>query len=98
MRQDRYDRAHIDGKSEWITLACGSETLCPIDGKSCDDGRQLLLDIGIREAAWAAFARFSMRISHASRTRLCSSATRCAIQSSCSWRSEERRVGKECVS
>lgn len=51
MRQDRHDRVHIDEKIEWMTLACGSETLCSTDLKFRDDGRQLLLDISMREAA-----------------------------------------------
>jgi hypothetical protein len=51
MRDRRHDRAQIDGQIEWMTLACGSKTLCPIHAKSQDDGRQLVLDMEAREAA-----------------------------------------------
>ncbi|WP_340268764.1 hypothetical protein [Sphingobium mellinum] len=51
MREGRHDRARIDGQIAWMTLACGSRTLCPIHAKAQDDGRQLVLDIESKEAA-----------------------------------------------
>jgi len=51
VRDGRHDRAQIDGQIEWMTLACGSRTLCPIHTKAQDDGRQLVLDMEAREAA-----------------------------------------------
>ncbi|AJR23107.1 hypothetical protein [Sphingobium sp. YBL2] len=51
MREGRHDRARIDGQIEWMTLACGSRTLCPIHAKPQDDGRQLVLDIESKQAA-----------------------------------------------
>ena len=45
------DRLDIDGQIEWLTLGSGSETLCPIDADYGVDGRQLVLDIGVRKAA-----------------------------------------------
>lgn len=51
MREGRHDGARIDGQIEWMTLACGSRTLCPIHAKPHDDGRQLVLDMEAREAA-----------------------------------------------
>jgi hypothetical protein len=50
-REGRHDHARIDWKIEWMTLACGSKTLCPIHAEAGDDGRQLVLDIDRREAA-----------------------------------------------
>ena len=51
VRDGRHDQAQIEWKVEWMTLACGSKTLCPIHAKPHDDGRQLVLDIEAREAA-----------------------------------------------
>lgn len=51
IRQGRHDGAQIDGQIEWMTLACGSRTLCPIHAKAQDDGRQLVLDMDAKEAA-----------------------------------------------
>ncbi|BAI95185.1 hypothetical protein Sj15T_30780 [Sphingobium sp. TA15] len=51
MREGRHDSARIDGQIEWMTLACGSRTLCPIHAKPHDDGRQLVLDMDARQAA-----------------------------------------------
>ena len=51
MRDNRHDRACVEWKIEWMTLACGTETLCPIEGKYPDDDRQLMLDIDVKEAA-----------------------------------------------
>ena len=48
LRDDRHDGALVEWKIEWMTLSCGSETLCPIDPKSQNDDRQLLLDISMR--------------------------------------------------
>ena len=50
-REGCHDHARIDWKIEWMTLACGSKTLCPIHADARDDGRQLVLDIDRREAA-----------------------------------------------
>lgn len=50
-REGRHDRAQIDGQIAWMTLACGSETLCPIDAEHSDDRRQLKLDIDMKDAA-----------------------------------------------
>jgi hypothetical protein len=51
VRDGRHDCAQIEWKIEWMTLACGSKTLCPIHADARDDGRQLVLDIARREAA-----------------------------------------------
>jgi len=51
MRDNRHDRACVEWKIEWMTLACGTETLCPIEGKYSADDRQLMLDIDVKEAA-----------------------------------------------
>lgn len=51
MREGRHDGALIDGQIAWMTLACGSRTLCPIHAKAQDDGRQLVLDIESKQAA-----------------------------------------------
>lgn len=51
MRQERHDRAKIDWKIEWMTLACDSRTLCPIHAKPQNDGRQLVRDMETRQAA-----------------------------------------------
>lgn len=51
LREGRHDGARIDGQIEWMTLACGSRTLCPIHAKSQNDERQLVLDMEAREAA-----------------------------------------------
>jgi len=45
------DRLDIDGQIEWLTLASGSETLCSVDADDGADGRQLVLDIGVKAAA-----------------------------------------------
>jgi len=45
------DRLDIDGHIEWLTLASCSETLRPIGADHGVDGRQLVLDIAVREAA-----------------------------------------------
>ncbi|WP_150290053.1 hypothetical protein [Sphingobium estronivorans] len=37
MRTERHDCVVVDWKIEWMTLSCGSETLCPISVKSSDD-------------------------------------------------------------
>ncbi len=51
MRDNRHDRACVEWKIEWMTLACGTETLCPIEGKCPADDRQMMLDIDVKEAA-----------------------------------------------
>src|SRR3546814_11682600 len=43
MREGRHDGAKIDGQIEWMTLDCGSRTLCPNHAKAQDHGRQLAL-------------------------------------------------------
>jgi len=45
------DRLHIAWRIDWITLACGSDTLCPIDADALSDTRQLVLDIDVKKAA-----------------------------------------------
>ena len=45
------DRLDIDWQIEWLTLASCSETLRPIGADHGVDGRQLVLDIGVKAAA-----------------------------------------------
>lgn len=45
------DRLDISWQIDWITLACGTDTLCPMDAKSVADDRQMTLDIDVRQAA-----------------------------------------------
>jgi hypothetical protein len=51
MRSDDSDRLDIGWRIDWITLACGSDTLCPIDADDVQDALQLALDIDVRPAA-----------------------------------------------
>ncbi|AUW60006.1 hypothetical protein C1T17_01140 [Sphingobium sp. SCG-1] len=50
-RDAQGDRLDIDWRIDWITLACGTDTLCPVDAQSVADDRQMTLDIGVRQAA-----------------------------------------------
>jgi hypothetical protein len=50
-REDGSDRLEIGWRIDWITLACGGDTLCPIDADDAQDARQLALDIDVRQAA-----------------------------------------------
>jgi len=50
MRADDGDRLDIGWRIDWITLACGSDTLCPIDAGDAQDMRQLVLDISVIQA------------------------------------------------
>lgn len=50
-REERHDRAQIGWKIDWMTLACGSKTLCPIHAKPHEEGPQLMLDMEASEAA-----------------------------------------------
>lgn len=50
-REDGGDRLDIGWRIDWITLACGSDTLCPIDADDARDARQMALDIDVRQAA-----------------------------------------------
>jgi len=50
-REHGGDRLEIGWRIDWITLACGSDTLCPIDAVDAQDARQLVLDIDVRQAA-----------------------------------------------
>jgi hypothetical protein len=50
MRTDDRDRLEIGWRIDWITLACGSDTLCPIDAGDAQDMRQLVLDISVIQA------------------------------------------------
>jgi len=49
-RADDGDRLDIGWPIDWITLACGSDTLCPIDANDAREARQLALDIDVRRA------------------------------------------------
>tara|TARA_R110000868_G_scaffold18003_2_gene78256 strand:- start:3095 stop:3457 length:363 start_codon:yes stop_codon:yes gene_type:complete len=50
-RDAQGDRLKIDWQIDWITLACGTDTLCPINAADASDARQLTLDIDVRQAA-----------------------------------------------
>lgn len=50
-REDSGDRLEIDWRIDWITLACGSDTLCPIDAVDAQDTGGLVLDVDAQVAA-----------------------------------------------
>jgi hypothetical protein len=50
-REDGGDRLDIGWRIDWITLACGGDTLCPIDADDAQDARQPAFDIDVRQAA-----------------------------------------------
>ena len=45
------DALELDWQFDWITLACGTQTLRPDAAEESDDVLQLKLDIGVREDA-----------------------------------------------
>lgn len=50
-RDAQGDQLDIAWRIDWITLACGTDTLCPVDAHSVADNRQMTLDIDVRQAA-----------------------------------------------
>jgi hypothetical protein len=50
-RDGASDRLELEGDYDWITLACGPETLEPLPDPDAPDVLQLTLDIEVREEA-----------------------------------------------
>lgn len=51
VRQGLGEALDLDWDFDWITLACGTETLQPENGAGNDDVLQLTLDIEVKEVA-----------------------------------------------